>query len=157
MANTATYMLTNMITGDTYVGVTSDRNGLKGRCYKHENRAKRGEHNHLPLYKNINEYGWSNFRSQVLCEGDDEEYYCWLMQPTLNQCWMGRRPISQVQVKAAQKANSKQIRCVETGVVYSSARDAGRQLGNPKLYSGISNVLRGRVEKAGGYHWEYLT
>ena len=145
-----------MITGDTYVGVTSDRNGLKGRCYKHENRAKRGEHNHLPLYKNINEYGWSNFRSQVLCEGDDEEYYCWLMQPTLNQCWMGRKPISQVQVKAVQKANSKQIRCVETGVVYSSARDAGRQLGNPKLYSGISNVLRGKVERAGGYHWEYL-
>jgi hypothetical protein len=153
MSKTITYMLTNMVTGEEYVGVTT--NELRVRCYHHKCRAKQGNHNHLPLYQNINQYGWDNFRSQVLCEGNDEEYYCWLMQPTLNQCWVGKKPISEIQVKACKESNSKKILCVETGVVYDSARDAGRALGKPKLFKGISNVLRGKVETAGGYHWEY--
>ena len=149
-------MITNMATGDTYVGVTSAQKGLNGRLSNHKGRSITGKYNHLPLYANINQYGWDNFRPQVLCEGNEEEYYCWLMQPTLNQCWVGLKPISDIQVKACQESNSKQILCVETGVVYSSAREAGRLLNKPKLYSSISNVLRGKAETAAGYHWEVV-
>jgi hypothetical protein len=151
-----TYLLTNLITGDEYVGVTGDKKGLKKRLANHKERARCGRYNHLPLYANINEYGWDNFHAKVIQEGDHEEYYCWLMRPTLNQCWVGKKPISQKQVEACRKANSKAIRCVETGAVYKSAREAGRQLGKDKLFSSISNVLKGKAETAAGYHWEYV-
>ena len=48
-------------------------------------------------------------------------------------------------------ANSKGIRCVETGIMHQQ----GMQVGNlhPKLSSGISNVLNGKSLRL-GYHWE---
>lgn len=154
-----TYLLTNLITGDEYVGVTGDKKGLKGRLINHKYRAKQGKYNHLPLYKNINEYGWDNFHAKVLEEGDHEEYYCWLMQPTLNLTKGGIGGCGEISQKcreATAKANSKSILCVETGVVYKSAREAGRQLGKDKLFSSISNVLKGKAETAAGYHWQYV-
>lgn len=44
------------------------------------------------------------------------------------------------------------IRCVETGEIYNSQRDAGRAVGVHPY--GITCVLMGRQKTAGGYHWE---
>ena len=50
--------------------------------------------------------------------------------------------------------NVKPVICVETGVVYLSAREASRQTG--VNISGICIVCNGgRLHTAGGYHWKY--
>ena len=143
-----TYLLTNLISGDTYVGVTKDKKGLPMRCIHHKSRAKKGRHNHTPLYQNINEYGWENFRSEVLCEGNEEEYMCWLMQPTLNQCWVGRKPISQKQVEATIASRIVAVRDKRSGKEYPSMKEAREDTG--VLESSISRSIR----YGGGGRWE---
>jgi len=143
-----TYLLTNMITGDEYIGVTGDRGGLKQRCCNHKHRAKKGLHNHLPLYANINEYGWENFTARVLCEGDDEEYLCWLMRPSLNQCWVGKKPISEKQVEATRAARIIAVRDKTTGKTYTSMKEAREETG--VLESSISRSLK----NGPGARWE---
>jgi len=51
------------------------------------------------------------------------------------------------------KANSKQVFCIETGIIYKSVKSAYTIL---KIHrSAISDCLRGRRKTAGGYHWQY--
>mgnify|MGYP004478077513 CR=1 FL=1 len=51
------------------------------------------------------------------------------------------------------KNGNKKIRCVETGEVFESVKQAAEHIGiNP---SGITSVLKGRQRKAGGYKWVY--
>ena len=47
------------------------------------------------------------------------------------------------------------ILCIETGVVYESMIMASKLTGT--CYSGISNYLHGRQNKAGGYNWEVIS
>jgi hypothetical protein len=60
---------------------------------------------------------------------------------------------------------SKQVKCVETGIIYPSTKEAFRQTGIS--YGNIGNVCRKAKIKdkrgyyytsqtAGGYHWEYI-
>jgi len=143
-----TYLLTNLLTGDEYVGVTGCRGGLKQRLIHHKSLAKKGRHNHLPLYENINKYGWENFIARVLCEGDDEEYVCWLLRPSLNQCWVGKKPVSQVQVEAARAARHVAVRDTKTGKVYESMKAARLDTGCSE--SSISRSIR----QGAKYRWE---
>jgi group I intron endonuclease len=47
------------------------------------------------------------------------------------------------------------VLCVETGVVYPSAREASRQTG--VNIAGICLAIKGeRLKTSGGYHWEYV-
>lgn len=48
------------------------------------------------------------------------------------------------------KANSKPVRCIETGVIYNGTREAERQTGLNN--SGISRVCRGELKTCGGFH-----
>ncbi len=48
---------------------------------------------------------------------------------------------------------AKAIKCVETGVVYESAREAERVLGINN--ANICSAIKGRVNRAGGFHWEH--
>lgn len=51
------------------------------------------------------------------------------------------------------KALSKQIMCIETGVIYSSAKEANRSLpGNVNVQA----AALGYRKTAGGYHWKYV-
>lgn len=51
--------------------------------------------------------------------------------------------------------NNRQILCVETGVVYRSAREASRATGIN--ISGICLAAKGeRLKTSGGFHWEYM-
>ena len=56
-------------------------------------------------------------------------------------------------------ATRKSVRCVETGEVFATQREAGLSIG--QLYrndsaSHISHVVNGHREKAGGFHWELV-
>ena len=52
------------------------------------------------------------------------------------------------------KKRSKPIKCVETGIIYSSAHEASRQTGINQ--GNISNCCNGRHKTAGGFHWEFV-
>ena len=49
----------------------------------------------------------------------------------------------------------KPVRCIDTGIIYSSISAAAEAFGVTN--SAIRNVLSGRNEKSCGYHWEFLT
>ncbi len=49
---------------------------------------------------------------------------------------------------------SKQVLCLETGVVYPSLSEAARQLGFS--FSTISSACNGRYKRAYGFHWKYV-
>lgn len=51
------------------------------------------------------------------------------------------------------KSKSKPVLCVETGIIYYGAREAGRQTGIERVC--ISNCCRGTQKTAGGFHWRY--
>lgn len=63
------------------------------------------------------------------------------------------RKISKRIILAMTEATSKKVVCVETGEIYKSLSEAGRQL--DISFKNISNVLRGKSKTAGGYHWKY--
>ena len=46
------------------------------------------------------------------------------------------------------------VRCVETGNVYESVKDASMDVGG--CFNNISKVLHGVRKTAGGYHWEVV-
>lgn len=48
----------------------------------------------------------------------------------------------------------KQVRCVETGIIYKSMLEASRQTGINNAC--ISHSLNGWAKTAGGFHWEYI-
>lgn len=55
--------------------------------------------------------------------------------------------------KASQKI-SKPVKCIETGVIYKSGREAALALG--VHYSAVSNVLTGRQKTLKGLHFELV-
>ena len=62
--------------------------------------------------------------------------------------WNKGRPWSE-----EERANiGKAVLCVELGIIYPTARDAGRKLGIDP--SSIAKCRRGKKKTAGGYHWE---
>lgn len=57
--------------------------------------------------------------------------------------------------KRAAAATRKPVRCIETGVIYSCAEEAVKDLGKSNK-TGISNACNGKYKTAYGYHWEYV-
>ena len=68
---------------------------------------------------------------------------------------------SRVQAKTgcpycSDKAHKKVV-CIETGCVFDSLSEASEKtFGNLKNVTNISNVCKGKREKAGGYHWKFF-
>ena len=58
-------------------------------------------------------------------------------------------------VKRVAEKSKKRIICKETGVIYSSIKEAAQATGC--LPSSISHNLNGKYGSAGGFHWEYLS
>lgn len=57
-------------------------------------------------------------------------------------------------IKKLNASKAKKVLCVETGIIYESAREAGRQTGFEQ--GNISSACRGEYKKAYGFHWKYL-
>lgn len=64
------------------------------------------------------------------------------------------RVVSEETRKKISKANSKSVRCVETGVVYSGLPEASEKTRCDK--TGICLCCNGKQKTCGGYHWEYI-
>lgn len=52
------------------------------------------------------------------------------------------------------KAKCIPVICIETGIIYSSAKEAAIQIGHSNG-SDIGKCCKGKLKTAGGYHWEY--
>lgn len=50
------------------------------------------------------------------------------------------------------KSQGKRIRCIETGQIFKSQKEAAEVMGC--CHQNISNCLRGKAKTACGYHWE---
>lgn len=60
-----------------------------------------------------------------------------------------------LQRKANQNSyGQRRIMCVETGKIYDSISDAGRDCGVDR--TGITSALIGRQRTSGGFHWKYV-
>jgi hypothetical protein len=57
-------------------------------------------------------------------------------------------------IKPAVNARKKKILCVETGVIYESSQEAGRQTNIDSRQ--IRDAAGGKQKTAHGYHWKYL-
>lgn len=51
------------------------------------------------------------------------------------------------------KSNGKPVKCVETGEVFASQKEASESLGLDRNV--VNQCLQGRSKTAGGFHWEY--
>ena len=56
--------------------------------------------------------------------------------------------------RIASEAKYKAVRCVETGTVYMSLKDASEKTGISR--SCITSCCKGKQKTAGKYHWEYI-
>ena len=56
--------------------------------------------------------------------------------------------------KAKGGLKKKKTLCVETGTIYNSLMEAGRQTNTD--YSLIGRVCRGEISQTKGYHWRYI-
>lgn len=63
-------------------------------------------------------------------------------------------PKVQEKILELNRSKAKRVLCVETGVLYYSVREAGRQTGFSQ--GNISSVCRGVYEQAYGFHWKYV-
>lgn len=61
----------------------------------------------------------------------------------------------EIKAKFSGKNNgkSKQVRCIETGKMYTCVAQASKKTG--ASYNGIAMCCRGERQTAGGYHWKY--
>ena len=50
--------------------------------------------------------------------------------------------------------NRRKVKCVETGEIFDSAKEASMKTGTSQ--SGISLACNGSRKSAGGYHWKYV-
>ena len=67
--------------------------------------------------------------------------------------WNKDGRISEEQKSKIREKNSKSIVCIETGEVFTSISDASCHIG--VTITAVSNCLKGRTKRAGGYHWRY--
>lgn len=56
-------------------------------------------------------------------------------------------------VKSTPPYRGKKARCIETGAIYRSAAEAGREIG--LSHNSVSQAARGVNHTAGGYRWEF--
>ena len=49
---------------------------------------------------------------------------------------------------------ARAVRCVDTGVIYKAVSEASRATGVDG--AGIVNCCKGKLKRAGGFHWEYV-
>ena len=83
-----------------------------------------------------------------------------------NGYWYGKKMPEYVGVKISEKmkgntnykkhvdSQKKAIVCIETGIEYESLAEAERATG--VHHSAVSNVLNGKRNTAGGYHWKFV-
>ena len=136
--------------GKSYVGVTKldlNERWQNGRGYR----------NITDMWNDIIQYGWDNFDKEIIFETDDEhdarerEH---IEIKLLTNAYNRYRGIKEYVPTGGERTPSKPVQCVETGIVYSSIKEAARQTGLSKTK--ISYCCRGIRKRTGGYHWVFF-
>ena len=82
------YKITNIITGDFYIGSSKD---IKLRWYIHKRPSAQKRQPNSKLYKDMASYGLDNFTFEIIEKTDNlrerEQYYIEQLKPSYNNNW----------------------------------------------------------------------
>lgn len=110
------------------------------------------------MFDDILLYGWNSFEEYILAEYEDEQTARDREHEEIKKYPDGYnryRGITGYIPTGNPVTPSKRVRCIETGVIYDSIKEAARQTGLCKQK--ISYCCRGiRYKKTGGFHWEFV-
>ena len=162
------YKIENLITHKIYIGQSKD---IYRRFIKHVNcKDMRYE-----LYQDFNKYGVNNFSFEVLKETKDLDYWeVFLIQlhksnnkkygynTTIggsvltgkDNPFYGKHHSVKTKNKLAEQRFEYQILCVETGEVFSYAREIERKYG--ACHSHITRCCKGLAKTCLGMHWKFI-
>ncbi len=87
-------------------------------------------------------------KKQVLKRATNASIEYWKNNPEKMQ-----KNLANMREKAKEKT-TKPVKCIETNIIYESAREASRQTGI--IYTSIGKVCNNRQQTAGGYHWCFV-
>lgn len=112
-------------------------------------------HKNLPVHRLVAKKFVSGRTKEkdVVCHKDDNpgNNFAWNLE------WGTYSKNNYDAYKRALKTRNIFIRCIETGEVFYSAREAARVMfGKPKRGDHILQVIRNERSKAYGYHWEVV-
>lgn len=121
------------------------KDGSKKTCYLHVLKAKAFIYTPNPLNYNIirhlNDIKTDNRLENLAWGTQSDNIYDCIRNGNFNY-------------EASAKKTSKPVRCIETGIIYASTREAERQTGI--LNAGISHCCNGTRNTAGGFHFEFV-
>lgn len=152
------YCYTNIFNNKKYIGQTKD---VKRRCHPSNYKGC------LKFYAAIQKYGYSNFLFTILEEDLSlseanirEEYYISLFDTVENGYNIKSGGLnnhfsdeSKEKMRLSNHTKRK-IKCVETNIVYESAKEIERQLGFAN--TNIIACCQGKLHTAYGFTWEYV-
>ena len=164
---TGIYQIRNITTNKIYIGST---NNLKRRYNQHLNSLNKNKHENPYLQAAWNKYGANNFIFEIIefCQEDVQfvvEQY-WLDKFFGKNCYnineeaikppntKGKKKNITEQGKIRKKlGKAKPVVCLETGIEYISASEAGRILNLNNVL--ISRCCRGLIHTVNGLHWRF--
>ena len=165
--------------GKVYIGQTCQS------CTKRFGNKGAGYDKSPHFYAAIQKYGWDNIKHEVMAKDLTKAEANWVEKyliryynsdnkehgynmtiggdnnfegkPSWNKgrAWTAEERKKLSDVSLNRYDISKQVLCVETGVVYPSAAEAGRVLGINSAH--IAACRLGRRKTCGGYHWKYVS
>lgn len=127
--------------GDGTQGLYGEKNHFYGKHHTEESKRKISQ-NHD--YSHMRGEGNPNYGREYTAEERAQ------LSAQAKKLWDERG--NELRLKL-QQSNGKAVRCIETGVVYPSAREAERQTGC--RHDCIGNCCNGRQKSTKGLHWEF--
>lgn len=152
------YCYINNINNKRYIGQTKD---VKRRCKISNYKGC------TKFYRALQKYGLENFTFVILEDNlsleeanKKEEYYISLFNTVedgynLKSGGLNNVYSTESRQKMSNSCSSKRkIQCVETGIIYDSAKEIERQLGFAN--TNIISACLGKLITAYGYHWIFI-
>ena len=136
--------------------VKSNSTGKVLKCYKNDNGylrvtlSKQGKLKHHQIHRLVAQAFIENPNNYEEVNHKDEDK---TNNHVTNLEWCTRS--YNINYGTRNEKISKQVMCIETGVVYPSTMEVERELGYD--HRGISKCCKGKYNTCGGYHWEYVS